>query len=231
MTGHRVSNERPVVPVACSGVSAASFGIMCISGAGPVKLVAGLSLLGAFACSIWLLHRARFRAVVPAVGLTLVFLILAGFALAAVHALDTVPIALAVAVVTLAACTRARAERFGAPNPLAVTGAVIFAAVAVLAVRYAATSATADGDAASSLAVWAYPTGARLQVGVQQPAGHGTASLRIVVTRAGATVAAWNNIRLAPGQTWEAPVLTVTGGGPIRIVALHAGTVVASLSP
>jgi hypothetical protein len=223
--------------MACSAVTTASFGIICTSGAGPVRLIAGLSLLGAFAYAIWLLHNPRFRAVVPAVGLTLAFLILAGFALAAVHALSTVPTALAIGVVTLAAAWASvlsgPAERVKPPSPLAVIGAVIFAAAAVLAVHYAAASATADGDAASSLAVWAYPTGDQLQVGVQQPAGHGTVSLRIVVTQAGVTVVAWNNIRLAPGQTWKAPALTppLTGHGPIQISALHAGTVVASLSP
>ena len=65
---------------------------------------------------------------------------------------------------------------------------------------------------------------------MEQPAGHGATSLRIVVTQAGVTVATWNDIRLAPGQTWEAPALTVTGKGPVQVVALHGGTVMASLS-
>ena len=55
-------------------------------------------------------------------------------------------------------------------------------------------------------------------------------TLRIVVSQAGVTVATWNNIRLASDQTWESPALTVTGNGPAQVVALHDGTVVASLS-
>ena len=96
--------------------------------------------------------------------------------------------------------------------------------------RSSADGATADADGASSVAIWAYPSGDRLNVGVQQPAGHGSTSLRIVVSRAGVTVATWNDIRLAPGQTWQAPALTVTGDGPVQVVALSGGTVVASLS-
>jgi hypothetical protein len=69
-----------------------------------------------------------------------------------------------------------------------------------------------------------------LHVGVEQPAGHGAASLRIVVIQAGATVATWNDIHLAPGQTWEAPALTVSGIGPAQVIALDGETVVASLS-
>jgi hypothetical protein len=188
---------------------------------------------------------ASFDAIVPAIGLTLVFLILAGLALAAVHALSTVPVALALGVVTLAAVwagashpthpTPGLAEQ-GArpqlkpPNPLVVAGVLVFAAAAVLAVRYSAASATADAGGASSVAIWAYPSGDQLRVGVEQAAGHGATSLRIVVTQAGVTVATWDDIRLAPGQTWEAPALTVTGNGPARVVALHGGTVVASLS-
>jgi hypothetical protein len=123
-----------------------------------------------------------------------------------------------------------RRARLKPPNPLAVTGVLIFAAAAVLAVHYSAASATADDNGASSLAIWAYPAGDQLHVGVRQPAGHGTASLRIVVTQAGVAVAAWNNIRLAPGQTWEAPALTFTRNGPAQVIAFDGGTVVASLS-
>jgi hypothetical protein len=50
------------------------------------------------------------------------------------------------------------------------------------------------------------------------------------VTQAGATLATWDNIHLAPGQTWEAPALTATGPGPVQVLALHNGTVVASVS-
>jgi hypothetical protein len=193
-------------------------------------------LLCAFACAVWLLYRARLGAIVPAIGLTLAFLILAGLALAAVHALSAVSTALTVGLVTVAAAW-AGAFRPGAGpaernrkslSLLAVAGAATFAAAAVLAVHYAAVSATADADRASSLAIWAYPSGDQLQVGVQEPAGHPAVSLRIVVTQAEATATAWN-VRIAPGQTWEAPALTRTGNGPFRVVALHAGTVVASL--
>ena len=225
---------------ACSAVTVASFVVICASSAGPVRQIAGLGLIGAFACALWFTHRERFDAIVPAVGLTLAFLILAGLVLAAVHALSTVPVALAWGVVTLVAVWAGApspgpglAERrawLKPPNPLAVTGALIFAAAAVLAVRYSAANATADDDGASSVAIWAYPSGDQLHVGVKQPAGHGAASLRIVVTQAGVTVATWNDIRIAPGQTWEAPALTVTGNGPAEVVALHGGTVVASLS-
>ena len=224
----------------CSAITIASFGVICTSSAGPVRQIAGLSLIGAFACATWFLHRRRSDAIVPAIGLTLAFLVLAGLALAAIHALSTVPVALALAVGTLAAAWAGtsrptpepaeRDARLRAPNPLAVAGVLIFAAAAVLAVHYSETSATADADAASSVAIWAYPTGDQLHVGVQQPAGHGATLLRIVVTQAGATVATWNDIRLAPGQTWQAPALTVAGTSPAQVVAFHGGTVVASLS-
>jgi hypothetical protein len=190
---------------------------------------------------VWFLHRRRFDAIVPAVGLTVVFLILAGLALAAVHLLSTVPIALASAVATLVAAAWAGASppssglaegraRLRPAQLLAGTGAVIFAVATVLAVRYSAADAAADADAASSVAIWAYPSGNQLHVGVEQPAGHGSASLRIVVTEAGVTLASWNDIHLAAGQTWQAPALTVTGSGPARVVALDGETVVASLS-
>jgi hypothetical protein len=216
----------------------ASLGIIVCVAAGPVRLIAGLSLLCALACAIWLLYQARLRAIVPAIGLALAFLILAGLGLAAVHALTAVPTALTVGVVTL---TAAWASEFRpGPRPaepgrkplslLALAGAGLFAAVAVLAVHYAAVSATADADGTSSLAIWAYPTGGRLQVGVQAPPGHGGMSLRIVVTQAGAAATAWNNVRIAPGKTWEAPALTLTGQGPVRVVALNGGTAVATLS-
>jgi len=124
----------------------------------------------------------------------------------------------------------ARAARREAPGYLALAGVLAFAIMATLAVRSAATSATADSSKATSLAVWAYPVGGQLQVGAQQPAGHGAVSLRIVVTQAGVTAAAWSNVRLGPGQAWQAPALTLSGRGPVRVVALRAGTVVARLS-
>lgn len=234
MTGRRG------IQMAFSAVTVAAFGTICVSSAGPVRQIAGLSLIGALACALWFVHRERFAAIVPAVGLTLVFLVLAGLVLAGVHILSTVPVALTVAVVTLAVVWAGEsyaapqvAERrawLWPPNPLALTGVLIFAAAAALAVHYSAASATADADGASSVAIWAYPSGGQLHVGVEQTAGQGAASLRIVVTEAGVTVATWNDIHLAAGQTWQAPALTVTGNGPDEVVALHGETVVASLT-
>jgi hypothetical protein len=243
---------------ACSAVAIASFAAICASSAGLVRQIAGLCLIGAFAFALWFMQgfmrRGRFDAIVPAIGLTVAFLILAGLALAAVHALETVPVALALTVATLAVVwagasrpvtsppatsppvsrpTAALAERrawLKPLHPLAVIGILIFAATTVLAVRHSATSATADADGASSVAIWAYPSGGQLHFGVEQPAGHGATSLQIVVSQAGVTVAMWTDVHLAPGQTWEAPALTVTGDGPDQVVALHDGTVVASLS-
>jgi hypothetical protein len=228
---------------ACSAVAIASFVTTCAASAGPVRQIAGLGLIGAFAFALWLMRRGRFDAIVPAAGLTLAFLILTGLTLAAVHILSTLPIALASTLATLAAVWA------GAPHPiaesaerrtwlqwftpshlLAVTGVLIFAAATVLAVHHSASSAGVDADGASSVAIWAYPSGDQLHVGVQQPAGHGATSLRIIVTESGVTVATWNVVRLAPGQTWEAPALTVAGKGPAQVVAMHGRTVVASLS-
>ena len=234
-----MTNQR-ILQAACSAVAIASFGVVCATSAGPVKLIAGLVLIGAFAFAVWFLHRRRFDAIVPAIGLTVVFLILAGLALAAVHVLNPVPVALVTLVATLAAAwvgasrpapsLAGRGAWFKLRHPLAVTGALIFAAATVLAVGYSAHSATVDADKASSVALWAIPSDGQLHVGVEQPAGHGTTSLQIVVSQAGVTVAKWDDIRLAAGQTWEAPALTVTGKDPAKVVALHGGTVVASLS-
>ena len=230
---------------ACSAVAIASFAAICASSAGAVlRQVAGLLLIGTFAFALWLMRRGRFDAVVPATGLTLAFLILTGLALAAVHILNTVPVALASTLATLAAVwagtfrpiaepaeRRTRLPWLTPSHLLAATGALIFAAASVLAVHHSASSARVDADGASSVAIWAYPSGDQLHVGVQQAAGHGATSLRIVVTEAGVTVATWNVDRLAPGQTWEAPALTVAAGkGPAHVVAMHGGTVVASLS-
>jgi hypothetical protein len=228
---------------ACSALAVASSAAVCASPPSPFRQIAGLTLISALTFALWFTHRRRFEAIVPAIGLTLVFLILAGLALAAVHVLSTVPVALASAAATLAAAWAGVSQdpdrpaesraRFKPPRPahlLAATGAVIFVAATVLAVRYAADGATTDADGASSVAIWAYPSGDQLDIGVEQPAGHGAASLRIVVTQAGATVATWNDIHLAAGQTWEAPALTVSGNGPAQVVALDGETVVASLS-
>jgi hypothetical protein len=228
-------------PAACSAVTIASAGAACAS-AGPLRLIAGLTLLLTLACALWLVHRARLDAIVPAIGLTLAFLVLAGLTLAAVHALSTIPAALTIAAAALTAAWASarypqagrthRTERTASlrPGALAVAGVLAFALTATVAIRYAAASATADSAAASSLAVWAYPAGGELHVGARQPAGQGTASLRIVVTQGGITAAAWNNVRLTPGQAWEAPAVALTGSGPVRVTALRAGTVVASLS-
>ncbi|MDQ2811092.1 MAG: hypothetical protein M3Z75_04230 [Actinomycetota bacterium] len=225
--------------MACTAVTLTAFGLICTS-TGTIRLIAGLNLLGALAGALWLTHQVRFRALGPAIGLTLAFLVLAGLGLAAVHALNTIPTALATVAATLAAAwisvfwpapgLAGRAPRPGLPNPLAVAGVLIATVAATVAIHYAAGSATAGADRASSLAVWAYSSGGQLQIGAQQPAGHGAAWLRIVVTQAGITTAAWNNVRLAPGQTWEAHPLALTGNGLVRVVALRGGVVVARLS-
>lgn len=227
----RVTMSRAVSAVACAAAV-----VVCVPTAGPARMISGLALIGAFAAAVWNVQRRRFDALVPTAGLILAFLILAGLALAAAHVLNPVPVALVTALATLAAAW------FGASRPahdsvrlkprhtLAFAGALIFAVATVLAVRYCANSATADGNAASSIAVWAYPSGGRLHVGVGQAGGHGATVLRIVVTRAGSTVATWNDVRLAPGGTWQAPTLAMTGSGPTQVVALHGGTVVASMS-
>jgi hypothetical protein len=242
MTSHRTGNrphERRGLPAACSAVTALALGLICLS-AGPVKLAGVLILLGAFVCAMWVAHQARFVAIAPAIGLALAFLILIGLALAVFHALNTDPIALAIGAITLAAAWASslypaagaleRRIRVKLPSPIAAGGIAIFAAAAVFAVHYSAVSATADSDGASSLAVWAYPSGGQLHVGARQPPGHGSTTLRIVVTHAGITAATWNDVRLAPGQTWAAPALTLTGNGPTRVVASHGGIVVASFS-
>jgi hypothetical protein len=242
MTSQRADDRprvRPVLPVACSAATAASFGLICAS-AGPVRLAGALILLGSFVGALGIAHQARFAAIGPAIGLALAFLILIGLALAALHALSTVPVALAIGAVTLVAAWSHRPEPpaeitsrrtpVRLAGPAAVGGVVIFAAAAILAVRLSVVSATADSARASSLAVWAYPSGGRLHVGAREPAGHGPAALRIVVIRAGVTAAAWNDVRLAAGQTWQAPPLTMTGAGPTRVVARRGGVVVAAFS-
>ena len=241
MTRRRLTTARErAFPATCSAVAIASSSVICASSAAAVRQLAGLVLISAFACAVWFIRRDRFDAIVPSAGLTLSFLILAGLALASGHALSAVPVALAVGVVTVAAAwfgvssyapgLAGRGSWFKRLNPLAAAGVLIFAAAAVLAVHYSAASATTDADGASSVAIWAYPSGDQLHVGVAQPAGHGAASVRIVVTHAGVTVATWNDIHLAPGQTWEAPALTTTGPGPVQVLALRDGTVVASVS-
>jgi predicted PurR-regulated permease PerM len=173
------------------------------------------------------------RATVIAIGLSVVFLVLAGLGLAAVHALNDITAALAAGIAALAATwyvARGKAEWTTRLDPFAIAGVLVFVVASVLAVRYSAVSATTHADGASSLAVWAYPAGDRLQVGMRQPPGRREASLRVVVSQEGTTARAWNNVRLAPGQTWEAPPLTLTGTGSVRVVVLSAGTVVASVS-
>lgn len=226
---------------ACSAVAIASFVAICASSAGPVRQIAGLALIGALAFAIWFLHRRRSDAIVPAIGLSVAFLILVGLALAAVHILSTVPVALMLVAATLLAAWAGAARRPSAlperrswltpRHPLALAGVLIFAAATVVAVHHSAASATKDADGASSVAIWAYPSGHQLHVGVEQPAGHGAASLRIVVSEAGVTIATWNDVHIAAGQTWEAPALTISGNVPAaQVVAFHGETVVASLS-
>lgn len=238
MTITRALTSRRTPQTACSALALAAFGTLCAAPAGPVRQTAGLSLIGALAFAVWLVQRTRLEAIVPTIGLCLAFLILTGLALAAVHVLSTVPVALVMTIATLAAAWISAPHPGPADlrawlkprHPLALAGVLLFAAATILAVRYSAASATADTNGASSVAIWAYPSGGQLHVGVEQPAGHGATTLRIVVTRAGATIATWTGIHLAPGQTWQAPALTVTGSGPVQVVALHGGTTVASLS-
>jgi hypothetical protein len=52
--------------------------------------------------------------------------------------------------------------------------------------------------------------------------------VQIVITQAGTTIATWNDVRLAAGQTWQKP-LTITGNSPARIVIRHDGAIVAGL--
>jgi len=272
MRGYSASNRprgRWWPAAACPAASAGAFGIICTS-TGPVRLIAGLCLPAALACAIWLAHQARFPAIVPAAGLTLVFLILAGLTLTAAHAPGTIPIALATAAATLAIAaastipgltgTQPPERETGQPGQetghaerptghaeretghaarkaprtwrgtLAIAGGALFAATAVLAIRYAAASATASGNSASTLAVWAYPAGGRLHIGAQEPPGHPAVSLRIIITRAGTTIATWNSIRLAPGQTWQATTPSADGNRPVQVTALRGGIIVASLS-
>lgn len=238
MTVIRALTTRRAPLTACSTVALAAFGTLCAAPTGPARQIAGLSLVGALAFAVWLAQRSRFEAIVPTIGLCLAFLILTGLALAAVHVLSTVPVALVLTVATLAAAWVGASHPGSADlrpwlkprHPLALAAILIFAAATILAVRYSAASATTDADGASSVAIWAYPSDGRLHVGIEQPAGQGATTLRIVVTRAGAIIATWTGIHLAPGQTWQAPALTVTGSGPVQVVALHGGTTVASLS-
>jgi hypothetical protein len=235
--GDRPSHPRRRLPAACAAATVPGLVLACIP-AGPVRLTGGLILLGSFACAAWIAHQRRFTAIGPAIGLALAALILTGLALAAFRGLDTIPLAVAIAAVTLltlwastrypAAGDPERAEPARLASPAALAGGVILVAAAIVAVRYSADSATADSARASSLAVWAYPSGGRLHIGAQEPAGQGPVSLRIVVTQAGITTAAWNDVRLAAGQTWQAPPLTLTGTGPVRVVARRGGSVVAS---
>lgn len=228
-----------MLPLGCSAVIAVALGLMHTS-TGPAKLTGGLILLGALAGGIWISNEARFVAVAPAVGLALALLILIGLVLAAVHELNATVLAVAIGAVTLVAAwggslrprarVRERTPSVKPPHPLAVGGVVILVAAAAFAVHYSAGSAASNSDQASSLAVWAYPSGTQLQVGAEQPPGHGSVSVRIVVTHAGITAAAWNHVRLAPGQAWKAPPLTVIGNGPTQVVASQDARVLARLS-
>lgn len=241
MTAHNtdtVTHARWVLPLICSAVSALATGLVLAS-AGPVKVAGGLVVLGAFASALWIAQRSRFAAVAPAIGLVLASLVLIGLGLAAAHVLSTSFAALAVGTVTIAVAwagsrrpeqpprRQASPRRF---HLAAAGGAVFFVVAAAFAIHYSAVSAVADSEQATSLSVWAYPSGGQLHVGAEQPLGHGATSLRIVVSYAGATAATWNNVDLYPGQTWKAPLLGLPRNGAIRVVACHGRDVVATLS-
>jgi hypothetical protein len=219
-------------------VTVLSLIVDCVS-AGPVRLVAGLILLASFACAAvcaaWIAQQARFTAIGPATGLALAALILIGLVLAVLRILDTVPTALAVAALTLLTLWASRRylaaqvpERGKRVSPAALAGGAIFVVAAVVAVHYSAVSSMAGSARASSLAVWAYPSGGQLHIGAREPAGQPSVSLQIVVTSAGITTADWNDVRLAGGQTWQAPSLPMTGYAPIRVLIRRGGIIVAS---
>jgi hypothetical protein len=234
---HRDTQPSPrwVLPSICSAITVLALVVVCTS-VGLIKLIGGVILLGVFASVLWIAQKSRFVAIAPAIGLILTSLVIIGFALAAVHALDVRPVALTVGTVAVAAvwASSRRPSVQRAPlRPLhliAAGGAAVFAMAAVFAIHYSSVSAVTDLDQATSLAVWAYPSGHQLHVGVQQPPEHQPISLRIVVIHAGLTAAVWNHVRLAPGQTWQAPPLTLAGSGPIRVIARDSAQVVASLS-
>lgn len=241
MTAHNtdaVTRTRWVLPLTCSAVSALATGLVLIS-AGPVKVTGGLVVLGAFVSALWIAQRSRFAAVAPAIGLVLASLVLIGLGLAAAHLLSTSFAALAVGAVTIAVAwvgsrrparpprQQASPRRF---HLAAAAGVVFFVVAAAFAIHYSAVSAVADSEQATSLSVWAYPSGGQLHVGAEQPLGHAATSLRIVVSYAGTTAATWNNVDLSPGQTWKAPLLELPRNGPVRVVARHGQDVVATLS-
>ena len=240
MTAHNtdaVTHARWVLPLTCSAVSALATGLVLVS-AGPVKVTGGLVVLGAFVSALSIAQRSRFAAVAPAIGLVLASLVLIGLGLAAAHVLNTSFAALAVGAVTIAVAwagsrparpprQQASPRRF---HLAAAAGAVFFVVAAAFAIHYSAVSAVADSEQATSLSVWAYPSGGQLHVGAEQPVGHRATSLRIVVSYAGTTAATWNNVDPSPGQTWKAPLLALPRNGPIRVVARHGQDVVATLS-
>jgi hypothetical protein len=226
------------LPLICSTVAALAAGVVLVS-AGPVKLVGGLVLLGAFASALWIAQGSRFAAVAPAIGLVLASLVLIGLALAAAHVLGTDLAALVVGAVAVAVAWTGRrrpeqpGQRRRPPVPIdlvAAAGVMFFFIAAAFAVHYSAVSAVADSEQATSLSVWAYPSGDELHVGAEQPLGHTATSLRIIVSYAGTTAATWNNVNLSPGQTWKAPSLALPRTGSIRVVARHGQELVATLT-
>jgi hypothetical protein len=233
-----VTGKRWALPLICSMAAAFAAGLVLVS-AGPVKLVGGLVLLGAFGSALWIAQGSRFAAVAPAIGLVLASLVLIGFALAAAHLLGTGFAALVVGAVTVAVAWTGRrrpeqpVQRRRSPVQLdlvAAAGVVFFFIAAAFAVHYSAVSAVADSEQATSLSVWAYPLGDELHVGAEQPLGHTATSLQIVVSYAGTTATTWNNVNLSPGQTWKAPLLALPRSGSIRIVARDGQNLVATLS-
>jgi hypothetical protein len=242
VTRHRAGTEplaRWIIPSICSAVTAIAVDLVCTS-SGSTKIAGGLILLGALTCAMWMALQRQVVSIAPAVGLVLASLVLTGIALAAVHGLSTTNVARTIGVLTLAgAWVGSRLPEADAPRQarppkplvlLAAAGVAVFVAAATFAVHYSAASAAADSRRATSLAVWAYPSGQQLRVGAQQSPGAGAISLQIVVTHAGATAAAWSHVRLSAGQTWEAPPLKLTGTGPTRVVARDGSHVIASLS-
>jgi hypothetical protein len=221
--------------LACSAVAAIAVGLVLVSN-GLVKQAAGLIVLAAFVTALWIAQKRAYIAFAPAVGLALASLVLIGVALAAAHLLNTGFTTLGVGAITVGvACTGARRPhlptqrrmRSAQLNVFAAAGAIFFIVSATFAVHYSAVSAVADSNQATSLSVWAYPSGDQLHVGAEQAPGHSAISLQIVVSYAGTVAATWGNVNLFPGHAWKAPSLALPrSGAPIRVVARQGKDIV-----
>jgi hypothetical protein len=241
VTGHnadRVTIAQWAPSLVCSAVTALAVGLVLVS-SGLVKQAAGLLVLAAFVTALWIAQKRAYIAVAPAVGLLLASLVLIGVALAVAHLLTTGITTMAVGAITVGvACAGARRPRQPAKrrrgsaqlNVSAAAGTIFFVIAAIFAVHYSAASAVTDSNQATSLSVWAYPSGDQLHVGAEQPLGHSATSLQIVVSYAGTATATWSNVNLSPGHAWRAPSLALPRSGPIRVVARHGQDVVATLS-